>query len=455
MAITVTHSKVNNEPAWTQAQLDAQIALGNFPPGTTLNDITLSTDWNAAHAITGAIAGSLAPTQIAFGSVASEITGSADMTYDGTALLLGPSQLFAGAYQNLAGSAFIAADGSAKFGSNFNINSTGTALLRTGAAAAGSEPLKFSSGPLLTVATAGTLEFLTDDFYATITSGAARKRFVLSDVALTLGRIPFATTNGRMIDSTALAFTLTGGAILSVGSTAAGLGTINILGNSSGVVSIKPQSAAGTYNFNLPTTAGSSGQPLLSAGGGASAMTFGTLGVGGGGTGQAAALNQSGVIYAASGSAMASTASGAQDTLLGGNGSAAPTYTTTTWPRTLTVAQVLHATATNALGGSANFTFGSGTLAVNSDVKLNTAGNGIYIKGGSNATAGVATMVAGTVTVNTTKVTANSIIHLTGQNTSGTLGNITVSARVAGTSFTITSAVTDTRIVGWTIIELT
>lgn len=58
-------------------------------------------------------------------------------------------------------------------------------------------------------------------------------------------------------------------------------------GSSSGVISILPQAAAGTYNFNLPTGAGTSGQPLLSAGGGASPMTFGTLGVAGGGTGVA------------------------------------------------------------------------------------------------------------------------------------------------------------------------
>ena len=47
----VTHVKVNNIPDCTQAQLDAQIALGNFPPGTTLADITLSSDWNAGHTV--------------------------------------------------------------------------------------------------------------------------------------------------------------------------------------------------------------------------------------------------------------------------------------------------------------------------------------------------------------------------------------------------------------------
>lgn len=39
--------KVNNIPDWTQAQLNAQIALGNFPVGTVLNDIVLPSDWNS------------------------------------------------------------------------------------------------------------------------------------------------------------------------------------------------------------------------------------------------------------------------------------------------------------------------------------------------------------------------------------------------------------------------
>lgn len=72
-----------------------------------------------------------------------------------------------------------------------------------------------------------------------------------------------------------------------------------------------------------------------------------------------------------------------------------------------------------------------------------------------NASRGAATLVAGTAVVNTTAVTANSLIFLTGQNNSGTAGELTISARTPGTSFTITSASgTDTRSVGWLIFEL-
>jgi hypothetical protein len=61
-------------------------------------------------------------------------------------------------------------------------------------------------------------------------------------------------------------------------------GTIGFSGATSGVVTVQPQAAAGTYNFNLPTGAGTAGQPLLSGGGGAAAQTYGTLGVAAGGT---------------------------------------------------------------------------------------------------------------------------------------------------------------------------
>lgn len=53
-------------------------------------------------------------------------------------------------------------------------------------------------------------------------------------------------------------------------------GLINLRGLTSGAISIGAQAAAGTYNFNLPITAGTSGQVLTSAGGGSSAMTWST-----------------------------------------------------------------------------------------------------------------------------------------------------------------------------------
>lgn len=98
----------------------------------------------------------------------------------------------------------------------------------------------------------------------------------------------------------------------------------------------------------------------------------------------------------------------------------------------------------------------TGAVGVTGNVSLGTAGNKLSIKEGTNASMGVATLVLGTVVVNTTLVSATSRIQLTAQS----LGTVTVpsalavSARTAGTSFTIlASALTDTSVVAWQITE--
>jgi hypothetical protein len=50
-----------------------------------------------------------------------------------------------------------------------------TVTIRPGTNAAGTAPLKFTSGPLLTTPEPGSIEFLTDRFYATQTTSATRK----------------------------------------------------------------------------------------------------------------------------------------------------------------------------------------------------------------------------------------------------------------------------------------
>lgn len=52
------------------------------------------------------------------------------------------------------------------------------------------------------------------------------------------------------------------------------IGGYKLSGNTSGTISILPQAAAGTYNFNLPITAGTAGQVLTSQAGGSTAMTW-------------------------------------------------------------------------------------------------------------------------------------------------------------------------------------
>lgn len=104
--------------------------------------------------------------------------------------------------------------------------------------------------------------------------------------------------------------------------------------------------------------------------------------------------------------------------------------------------------------GNAGALFNGGVISGADDLKLTTAGKGIYVKEGSNATMGKSTMVGGTVTVSNTKVTASSRIFLTVEAVGGTLGIVAVTARVAGTSFTITSSnALDTSDVAWLIVE--
>ena len=77
--------------------------------------------------------------------------------------------------------------------------------LPAGTAAASSAPLKLNTGTSLTTAEAGAFEFTDDDLYFTITTGAARKEIALTE-GLSSGRVPFATTNGRLTDAAGLAW---------------------------------------------------------------------------------------------------------------------------------------------------------------------------------------------------------------------------------------------------------
>lgn len=115
-------------------------------------------------------------------------------------------------------------------------------------------------------------------------------------------------------------------------------------------------------------------------------------------------------------------------------------------------------TSSASLSSGEPFSIDASTNAVTltGSLLINTAGKGLQIKEGSNATMGVVTLSAGTATVSTTAVTASSRIFLTAQS----LGTVTVgqglavSARSAGTSFTILSGnVADTSVVAWLIYE--
>jgi len=88
--------------------------------------------------------------------------------------------------------------------------------------------------------------------------------------------------------------------------------------------------------------------------------------------------------------------------------------------------------------------------------KANANFTELYAKtaAGSSTRSGTTTLVGGTKVVSDTATTAASIILLTCQTPGGTAGFLAVSARTAGTSFTIlSSSGTDTSVVGYLIIE--
>lgn len=88
-------------------------------------------------------------------------------------------------------------------------------------------------------------------------------------------------------------------------------------------------------------------------------------------------------------------------------------------------------------------------------VALQTVGKGLSIKEGTNAKQGLTgNLVAGSLVVSNTSVTANSRIQLTRETSGGTLGHISYS-KIAGVSFTITStSATETSTFVYSIFEV-
>lgn len=119
-----------------------------------------------------------------------------------------------------------------------------TALLHldAGTASASTAPLKFTSGSLLTSPEAGAIEFLTDSYYATITTGSSRKTFAFLES-------PIFPTN------------------ITVGSAGSSTGSILLKGTTSGTVTLTVPSVAGSPTYVLPSAVGSAGSFLKDSAG--------------------------------------------------------------------------------------------------------------------------------------------------------------------------------------------
>lgn len=158
-------------------------------------------------------------------------------------------------------------------------------------------------------------------------------------------------------------------------------------------VTIQNLGTTSAWNFNLPIGAGNSGQPLLSGGGGSGSMTFGTLGVAGGGTNCAVAsgtcvdnisgfsstgfmnrtgagtytftstiglinggtganltASNGGIVYsdATAMAILSGTATAGQ--IIRSGASAAPSWSTATYPATVAVSTILYGSSSNVVG---------------------------------------------------------------------------------------------------------
>jgi hypothetical protein len=132
-----------------------------------------------------------------------------------------------------------------------------------------------SSALILTTTTAN----MSPSGAATISPGTTLS--IAPTGAMTINPATLSTLDNVTIGATTKAAgsftTILGTGQISTGVAGASIGSLALSGNTSGTVIVKPQAAAGSYNFNLPITAGTAGQPMLSAAGGASPMTWGTL----------------------------------------------------------------------------------------------------------------------------------------------------------------------------------
>jgi hypothetical protein len=225
-------------------------------------------------------------------------------------------------------------------------------------------------------------------------------------------------------DATNWTFTATNSIFTgSVSSGVAGssIGSFKLSGNTSGVISINPQAAAGTYNFNMPTTAGTSGYLLTSAGGGSSAMTWTDPATLGGGMSNP--LTTTGdIIYSSSGTTAARRAIGSTGDVLTVSGGVP------TWVAPTVTAQ---GTWTPTIAGLANVASSNGPT-------------GIYSRQGNVVTFSIWVLITPTAGSTNTSFTATLPIASDLVNATDVIGNATGTQNVTyGAGFVSAAPSTD------------
>jgi len=127
--------------------------------------------------------------------------------------------------------------------------------LKAGTATAGTGPIKLTSGTLLTTAEAGAIEFLTDAYHATITTGAARRTFAFLESPTFTGTVTIPT--GASITTPVLTGIPTGSGVASA-ATASTLASRDANGNISADSILQgyttTATAAGTTTLTVNST---------------------------------------------------------------------------------------------------------------------------------------------------------------------------------------------------------
>jgi hypothetical protein len=261
MTVTVNHAKTNAISDWTQAQLDEQIALGNFAPGTTLANIVLPSDWNDDHTLTGL--GTMAEQNA--NSVA--ITGGA---IDGTTI--GATTASTGKFTSVTTPSVTATVGDLNLtpigGGNLYLNQSqtgafGTVIARDVSATTQSSRLFFdSSSGASSIRNSGgnNLSFFTGASIGS-SSGVVQQAVSHTASAVNYVQVTGAATTGRPVISVAGSDTNIG-----VSYTAKGTG-IHAFNNGTGTQLVLQTGATSSVNRLeiTPTVTGSA--PILSAGG--------------------------------------------------------------------------------------------------------------------------------------------------------------------------------------------
>ena len=340
-----------------------------------------------------------------------------------------------------------------------------------------------SVGGLTSTPIMGAIEFDTNKLY--FTPSTTRYQFGLT-TGLTTGRIPFTDINGILTDSSGFTYSITSGLTVNnnvningsmyLGTlpviTSSGTNQITIAGGFTDITLGQGTGALNAFNQtfvlqqNQLSLTGTGGSPYnLQTGGflsifglsiNAASGNGGEIGLFGGGV-IGAGTARGGNIYIDT----QATVNNNRGSLVLFNTYISPNFQS--MQRGIYFGNAMSEPISAATGGSFMWNF-SGKTKFSGSIVLPFVGSGIEIKEGSNATMGTGTLVAGSATINTTKLTANSRIFIVRSLPSGTLGDIgeDSSLRTVGSSFIVKSmtlgsastiSLLDTSVFSWIIIE--